>query len=174
MERGSPAFAVEALATSVTWGGVHTNAQRHPALGNGPQGFGNTYFPSRPTITILEGPPDKPRALGFLQPRVGRRFEGELASSIKSSTATELSFGLPSVAPGGCWIHLSLEESTDGSILSGSAWINTKISTRACRSSLAKGFTDGVYFSDFLHFCGMAIYQAKWNAVGGRKRVSRS
>src|SRR6266849_6681832 len=49
------------------------------------RGLGYTYFPSRPTITILEGPPDKPRSLGFLQPQVGRRFEGELASSIKSS-----------------------------------------------------------------------------------------
>ena len=117
-----------------------------PPLAMVRRGLRYTYFPSRPTITILEGPPDKPRALGFLQPRVGRRFEGELASSIKSGTATEFSFGLPSLAPGGCWIHLSLEESTDGSTLSGSAWINTKISTVACRSSLAKGFRDGEPF----------------------------
>ena len=56
------------------------------------------------------------------------RFEGELTSS-------------------GCWIHLSLEESEDGSILSGSARINTKISTRACRSSLAKSVKNGEPFS---------------------------
>jgi hypothetical protein len=48
-----------------------------PPLAMVRRGLGYTYFPSRPTIAILEGPPDKPRALGFLQPRVGRRFEGE-------------------------------------------------------------------------------------------------
>jgi hypothetical protein len=119
-----------------------------PPLAMARRGLGYVYS-SRPTITILEGPRDKPRAFGFLQPQSGRRFEGELASSIKSSTKadlSELSLGYPSLAPGGCWIHLSLEESEDGSTLSGSAWINTKISTRACRSSLAKGFKNGEPF----------------------------
>ncbi len=112
------------------------------------RGLGYVYS-SRPAITILEGPRDKPRSFGFLQPKAGRRFEGELASSIKSSTAadlSELSLGYPSLAPGGCWIHLSLGESEDGSTLSGSAWINTKISTRSCRSDLAKGFKNGEPF----------------------------
>jgi hypothetical protein len=54
------------------------------------------YFPSLPTITISGG-----TALGFLQPTVGRRIEGELAFSE------------------GCWIHLSLEESEDGSTFVG-------------------------------------------------------
>jgi hypothetical protein len=110
------------------------------------RGLGYAYSPSRPTITIVEGLPDQPGALGFLQLQVGRRFEGELASSVKSTTTRELSFGLPSLAQGGCWIHLSLEESEDGSTLSGSAWINTKISTRGCRSSLAKDFKHGEPF----------------------------
>jgi hypothetical protein len=35
-----------------------------------------------------------------------------------------------------------LEESEDGSTLSSSTWINTKISTRACRSTLAKGLQE--------------------------------
>jgi hypothetical protein len=89
--------------------------------------LGYTYFPSQPTITILAGTPDKPYALGFLQSRAGRGFEGELAS-------------------GGCWIHLSLEESEDGSILSGSARNNVKISTRQCRSSLVKAYKNGAPF----------------------------
>src|SRR5438094_715317 len=63
--------------------------------------LGYAYSPSLPSITILEGLPDKPRAWGFLQHQVGRRFEGELASSVQS-----VSFGLPSLAPGGCWMHL--------------------------------------------------------------------
>jgi hypothetical protein len=108
--------------------------------------LGYTYFPSLPTITISEGPPDKPRALGFLQLQIGRRFQGELASSVKSTTGPELSFGLPALAPGGCWMHLSLEASEDGSTLSGSARINTKISTHGCRSSLAKAFKNGEAF----------------------------
>ncbi len=104
---------------------------------------GYTYLPSLPTVTILEGLPGKPRAFGFLQPQVGRRFEGELASSVKSDTGRELSFGYPSLAPGGCWIHLSLECSVDGYSLSGSARINTRISTRGCRNALAKEVKNG-------------------------------
>jgi hypothetical protein len=69
---------------------------------------------------------DKPRVLGFLSGAGGRRFEGEL--------------------PGGCWVRLSLEESEDGSALSGSGRIDPKISTRACRSGLAKGFKKGEPF----------------------------
>lgn len=90
--------------------------------------LGYTYSPSLPTITIFEGMPDKPHALGFLQLQVGRRFQGELAFS------------------GGCWTHLSLEESEDGYTLSGSARINNRISTRECRSSLAKEFQKGAPF----------------------------
>ncbi len=93
--------------------------------------LGYTYVLSLPTITIIEGMPDQPRPLGFLQPQVGRRFEGELAS-------------------GGCWIHLSLEESEDGSTLVGSARINAKISTRECRSNMAKGFKKGEAFQYML------------------------
>ena len=88
--------------------------------------LGYTYFPSLPSITIT-WISDKPQVLGFLQAQSGRQFEGELAS-------------------GGCWMHLSLEESEDGSTLSGSAWYNTKISTRACRSFLAKPFKKGAPF----------------------------
>ncbi len=138
-------LAVRRLATNVTWGCFHANAQRRPAPGYDPQGVG-IHFPSRPTITISEGLPDKPPALGFLQNQGGRRFEGELASPVKSTTGLELSVGLPSLAPGGCWIHLSLEASEDESTLSGSAWINAKISTCACRSRLAKGFKNGEPF----------------------------
>ena len=90
--------------------------------------LGYTYVPSLPTITILQGTREKPQASGFLQARSGRWFEGELASS------------------GDCWMHLSLEESEDGSTLSGSARINTKISTRGCRSSLAKDVKKGEPF----------------------------
>src|SRR5437016_2450273 len=36
--------------------------------------LGYRYSPSLPSITILEGLPNKPRAWGFLQPQVGRRF----------------------------------------------------------------------------------------------------
>ena len=139
-------LTVRSLATSVTWGCFTLTPSVIPPLAMIRRGLGFTYFPSRPTITILEGLPDKPRALGFLQTQVGRRFEGELASSVKSATPLELSIGFPSLAPGGCWIHLSLEESEDESTLSGSAWINTKISTRACRSNLAKGFKNGEPF----------------------------
>lgn len=117
-----------------------------PPLAMALKDLGYRYSPSLPTVTILGGLPDRPRALGFLQREVGRRFEGELASSVKGATELELSFGLPSLAPGGCWMHLSLEWSEDGSTLSGSARINTKISTRACRSSLAKGFKNGEPF----------------------------
>jgi hypothetical protein len=88
--------------------------------------LGYTYFPSLPSITISEGTSATPHVLGFLQAQ-GRRFEGELVS-------------------GGCWIHLSLEESDDGSSLLGSARINTKISTRDCRKSLAKSFKNGEPF----------------------------
>ena len=85
--------------------------------------LGSTYFPSLPTITISGGVSGS----GFLQPRDGRIFEGELAS-------------------GTCWMHLSLVESEDGSILAGSARINTKISTRACRNVMAKGLKNGEPF----------------------------
>jgi hypothetical protein len=89
------------------------------------QDLGYAYFPSLPSITIT-WISDKPRVLSFLQAQSGHRFEGEL--------------------PGGCWVHLSLEESEDGSTLLGSARINPKISTRDCRSSLAKGFKKGEPF----------------------------
>lgn len=101
--------------------------------------LGYVYYPSQPTITITEGTPGKPLALGFLQSQDRRRFQGELAISVKSATGLELS-------PGGCWIHLSLEESEDGSLLSGTARINTKISTRQCRSGLVKEFKNGAPF----------------------------
>ena len=73
--------------------------------------LGYTYFPSLPTINILIGSQADPTAMGFLQHRSGRQYEGELAA-----------------APG-CWLHLSLWESEDGQTLRGSANINTKIST---------------------------------------------
>jgi hypothetical protein len=90
--------------------------------------LGYTYTLSSPTITIWSGTPENPSALGFLQLQFGRRFEGELASA-------------------GCWIHLSLEESEDGSTLSGSARINTKISTRSCRNTMSKEFKNGAPFN---------------------------
>lgn len=111
--------------------------------------LGFTYSPSLLTITILQGPPDKPYAWGFLQSQPGRKFEGELAFAVKTATTgdlSQLSLGFPSLAPGGCWTHLSLEESEDGSTLSGTAQINTKISTRECRSSLAKEVRKGAPF----------------------------
>jgi hypothetical protein len=111
--------------------------------------LGYSYFPSLPTITILQGQPDKPYAWGFLQPQPSGKFEGELAFSVASVTRHELSqlsLGFPALAPGGCWTHLSLEESEDGSLLSGTARINTKISTRDCRSSLAKEVRKGAPF----------------------------
>ncbi len=57
------------------------------------RGLGYTYYPSRPTITVLGAPRYKPSAWGFLQPQVGRRFDGELASSIKNAPERELSIG---------------------------------------------------------------------------------
>ncbi len=104
---------------------THSNV---PPLAMIRRDLGYTYFPSLPTIIILGGTPDRLQTLGFLQSQVGRRFEGELAPS------------------GGCWMHLSLKESEDGLILSGSARINTKISTRECRSSMAKEFKKGEPF----------------------------
>jgi hypothetical protein len=43
-------------------------------------------------------------------------------------------------------MHLSLEESEDGSALSGSARINAKIFTRECRSMLTKSAKKGEPF----------------------------
>jgi hypothetical protein len=90
------------------------------------KGLGYTYDPSLPTITVFlrtEGL----YPLGFLQLQGGRKVEGELA-------------------PAGCWMHLSLEESADGSTLSGSARINTKFSTRECRKLLAAEVKKGAPF----------------------------
>ena len=100
-----------------------------PPLAMVRKNLGYRYSPSLATITISQGQPEKPQALGFLQAQGGRRFEGELAFS------------------SGCWTHLSLEESEEGSSLSGSARINTKISTRACRSTLVEGVKKGEPFS---------------------------
>jgi hypothetical protein len=88
--------------------------------------LGYTYVPSMPTITIFQRT-DTLYPLGFLQTQGGRRVEGELA-------------------PSGCWMHLSLEESEDGSTLEGSARINTKFSTRECRKLLAKEVKKGAPF----------------------------
>lgn len=90
--------------------------------------LGYTYFPSLPSVTISQGFGEKAAVVGFLQHQTDRRFEGELTA-------------------GGCWIHLSLVLSDDGSTLSGSARINTKISTRQCRSGLAKEVKKGQPFS---------------------------
>jgi hypothetical protein len=68
------------------------------------------------------------RDLGFLQQTVGRHFEGELALS-------------------GCWEHLSLEESEDGTALSGWARINVKRSTRGCLHDLTKESKRGAPFT---------------------------
>ena len=81
------------------------------------------YNPSQPSITISDGT----HVLGFLQRQSGRRYEGEFAS-------------------GGCWIHLSLEESEDGSMLSGTSRLNTKISTRACLRNMTKDAKRGAPF----------------------------
>jgi hypothetical protein len=86
------------------------------------------WIPTSPTFTISQGALEKPAAAGFLQPQPGGRFEGELAFS------------------GGCWVHLSLTESEDGSNLAGSANINMKISTHSCRGSLAKEVKKGEPF----------------------------
>jgi hypothetical protein len=75
------------------------------------------WIPSSPTITISQGVLGKPAGVGFLQLQADGRFEGELASS------------------GGCWMHLSLQESEDGSTLPGSANINTKISNSLVQRS---------------------------------------
>ena len=119
-----------------------------PPLGMIRKDLGHLYAPSSPTTTISDGMPsspssdywmrawlqtlrwmpDMPKALGFVQGQVGRRFEGELAAS------------------GGCWVHLSLEESEDGSTLSGMAQVNMKISRRGCFSLLAKGTKKGEPF----------------------------
>jgi hypothetical protein len=69
----------------------------------------------------------KPDGLGFLQHTVGRHFEDELSLS-------------------GCWEHLSLEESEDGTTLSGWARINVKRSTRECRRDLTKEAKQGAPF----------------------------
>lgn len=106
---GPPSTPVEDWVRSLP-GAVFTLTHSFiPPLAMVRKDLGYVYYPSQPTITILEGKPDKPLALGFLQPQAGRRFEGELAMSVKSATGLEL-------APGGCWIPLSLEESEDGSI----------------------------------------------------------
>jgi len=86
---------------------------------------GYRYFPALPTITISEGPAGKPKALGFLQGLGGHEFQGELG-----------------VLPG-CWLHLSLKQSQDGHTLSGLARVNTKLSTRECRSALTKNARNG-------------------------------
>lgn len=86
------------------------------------------WIPSSPTMTISQGALGKPAAVGFLQLQADGRFEGELASS------------------GGCWMHLSLQESEDGSILAGLANINTRISTRSCKGLLAKEVKKGEPF----------------------------
>jgi len=113
-----------------TAGAIFTLAySRMPPLAAVRKGLGYTYILSSPVISILQGMPSTPQASGFLQAQGDRRFEGELATS------------------GGCWMHLSLAESEDGSILSGSGTINTKISTRSCRSMLAKEARSGQPFS---------------------------
>jgi hypothetical protein len=98
-----------------------------PPLAMVRKNLGYTYVPSLPTVTISDEASDNHRAVGFLQAQAGRRLEGELASA-------------------GCWIHLSLEESEDGATISGSARINTKISTRSCRNTMSKEFKNGAPF----------------------------
>src|ERR1039457_2005592 len=66
------------------------------------------WIPSSPTITISQGAVGKPAGVGFLQLQPDGRYEGELAFS------------------GGCWMHLSLQESEDGSTLAGSANIRSE------------------------------------------------
>jgi hypothetical protein len=88
--------------------------------------LGYVYSPSISTITIFERT-DALYPLGFLQTQGDRRVEGELA-------------------PGGCWLHLSLAESEDGSTLLGTARINTKYSTRECRKLLTKEVKKGAPF----------------------------
>jgi hypothetical protein len=103
-----------------------------PPLGMLRKDLSYPYSPSSPAIIITQGPPDRLLGSGFLQSQVGHRYEGEFATS------------------GGCWMHLSLEESEDGFTLSGSAWINIKASTRSCRSVLAKEVKKGQPFPSAL------------------------
>ena len=98
-----------------------------PQLAMARKDLGYAYSFSLPTITMLAGTPEKPIALGFLQHHLGRRFEGELATS-------------------GCWMHLTLEASDDGLTLAGSARINLKISTRQCLNILTKDAKKGIPF----------------------------
>jgi len=112
-------------------GGVFTLIHSvFPPLAMVRKDLGYTYFPSQPTISVSTRTAfhrDGFSGIGFLQQNAWKKFEGELAV-------------------GGCWIHLSLVESDDGSTLSGSARINTKISTRQCKSGLAKEVKQGAPF----------------------------
>lgn len=127
---GAPSSAFSAWLRSLPMAVYMITPSNTPPLAMIHNNLGFIYFPSLPTLTILDGGiGDRPRVLGFLQRQVGRRFEGELVSST------------------GCWTHLSLDESEDGSKLSGSARINTKLSTRECRSALAKEVRKGQPFS---------------------------
>lgn len=116
------------MGASLAWSALHANGNCYTADCHGSERSGYVYSPSSPTISIfLEGVSNPSPLVGFIQQRVDRSFEGELFS-------------------GGCWTHLSLAEADDGSTLSGSARINTKISTRACRNSLAKEYKYGALF----------------------------
>ena len=71
-------------------------------------------------INVVPGTYQKPTGYGWLQ-RTGDQsvLEGEAVTF-------------------GCWFQMSLRESNDGTILSGTLRINAKKSTRSCRSSLTK------------------------------------
>ena len=100
-----------------------------PPLAMARNGLGHIYSSSLPAMTISSGASDRPAAQGFLQEQASPgKFEGELAFA------------------GGCWSHLSLQLSDDGSTLSGTARINTRISSRQCTRSLAREFRKGEPF----------------------------
>jgi hypothetical protein len=71
-------------------------------------------------ITVVPGTYQKANGLGWLErtPNPGE-FQGE-------------------VLIGGCWVILSLQESAEGTVLSGTLRVNTKKSTRGCRSLITK------------------------------------
>src|SRR5690349_6890198 len=77
-------------------------------------------------IAVIPGSYQKPTGYGWLErTQTAGGLEGEAVSF-------------------GCWFQLSLTESQDGSMLSGTLRINAKKSTRRCRSFLTKEGKAGV------------------------------